>query len=83
LWATYLAPYSAQRQVRDEALELVVAVCPGPASKADANARLIAAAPEMLAALRSVLDAARVAHLDGEWLDSARAAIAKATGGDL
>jgi hypothetical protein len=35
----------------------------------------------MLAALRSVLGAARVAHLDGEWLDSARAAIAKAERG--
>lgn len=53
-----------------------------------ANARLIAAAPELLEALEGVFHACLLANedesipfeLDGDLLDAARAAIAKATG---
>jgi len=49
-----------------------------PLAHGEANARLIAAAPDLLAALRGIVDA-----LGGECFDwgPARAAIAKATGG--
>ena len=46
----------------------------------DANARLIAAAPELLAALQA-LAALPNKHRPEEMWDAARAAIAKATGG--
>lgn len=61
----------------------------------EANARLIAAAPDLLEALEGLLKATRMAHgwaqncgpqyadddavFVGEWIDEARAAIAKAT----
>ncbi len=51
----------------------------------EANARLIAAAPEMLAALEVVVESwtsqfERNGHLAPDWCKQARAAIAKATG---
>jgi hypothetical protein len=54
-----------------------------------ANARLIAAAPDLLAALQCLLDAVQDKHVQmqtglvvaGPAIDQARAAIAKATGG--
>lgn len=47
----------------------------------DANARLIAAAPELLRALNwMVLRAEEAGYPDGKCLEEARAAIAKATG---
>ncbi len=46
-------------------------------SEGFANARLIAAAPDLLEALK---DAVRDSESPGQWLDEARAAIAKATG---
>ena len=50
----------------------------------EANARLIAAAPELLAALNAALDDVDAARADGyeppAWAEAARAAIAKATG---
>jgi hypothetical protein len=53
------------------------------ARKAETNARLIAAAPELLEALRNITECAE-AGLDGAnmdlWIDQARAAIAKAEG---
>jgi hypothetical protein len=49
------------------------------ANESRANARLIAAAPDMLAALKRVL---AVADRKTEEFDAARAAIAKATGTD-
>ena len=51
--------------------------------EAEANARLIAAAPELLEALRVILDSvdAHKVRLDIYELELARAAIAKATGG--
>lgn len=45
-----------------------------------ANARLIAAAPELLAALGNLLSFCEKAHYDCTVLSEARAAIAKATG---
>lgn len=47
--------------------------------EAAANARLISAAPDLLAALKGVL---RVADRQTDEFDAARAAIAKAEGGD-
>lgn len=44
--------------------------------EAKANARLIAAAPELLEALNDLLEQSGI---DGLWADKARAAIAKAT----
>jgi hypothetical protein len=49
------------------------------AGEADANARLVAAAPELLAALKGVL---RVADRKTDEFDAARAAIAKAEGAE-
>ena len=60
--------------------------CPGIAAT-DANARLIAAAPDLLAALRALItewDRPREIPADPDWCDAivgqARAAIAKAEG---
>ena len=66
-----------------------------PNSEDEANAKLIAAAPDLLAALDGLLKATRKAaavaetandeyadtdaHFVGEWIDQAREAIAKAT----
>ncbi|HXJ14353.1 MAG TPA: hypothetical protein VNH19_18915 [Candidatus Limnocylindrales bacterium] len=50
----------------------------GTEQEARANARLIAAAPDLLAALQAVV---RVADRKTDEFDAARAAIAKATGG--
>ncbi len=48
-----------------------------------ANARLIAAAPELLEALTEITDAYSFYFKEGNpWGDKARAAIAKATGAD-
>lgn len=45
-----------------------------------ANARLIASAPDLLAALKMALDASEHCIDDKSWEDDARAAIAKARG---
>lgn len=45
-----------------------------------ANARLIAAAPELLAALKEVVEAQKGGYLGWGHIDAASAAIAKATG---
>lgn len=47
---------------------------------ARANARLIAAAPELLEALRDLAESVRAAGITGPYLDAADAAIAKAKG---
>ena len=59
-WKSYLTPYQAQRQIRDEAEEIVIAVVPnkGNTARCDADARLIAAAPEMREALQAYLNRA-------------------------
>ena len=46
----------------------------------EANARLIAAAPEMLAALEWAVETADTEQYDADWYAAARAAIAKAKG---
>lgn len=67
-----------------------IAECPLPQSggvfEVSSNARLIAAAPDMLAALKEMVDEADGISREHGWplasrLDRARAAIAKATGG--
>lgn len=71
---------------------LMVAVATtGSGTPTEANARLIAAAPELLEALQGVFNACLLANedeaipfeLDGDLLDAASAAIAKATGGEV
>ena len=54
-------------------------------SRGQANARLIAAAPDLLAALREIVAAVESGDIDGyspsgDWFREARAAIAKARG---
>ena len=56
---------------------IVVAELNGPEDAREVNARLIAAAPDLLAALQAVLS---VADRKTDEFDKARAAIAKATG---
>ena len=46
-----------------------------------ANARLIAAAPELLDALQEIVEAQKGGYLGCSHIDAASAAIAKATGG--
>lgn len=52
---------------------------PAHSAEADANARLIAAAPELLAALRAMLDMATDSRCHGPEIDQACNVIAKAT----
>jgi hypothetical protein len=52
-----------------------------PQDERDANARLIAAAPELLAALETVANSIAMGMTHNEVQAFARAAIAKATGG--
>ncbi len=57
-------------------------------SEADANARLIAAAPEMLAALKAICDSGNIDHgcqwtIDRADIDLAKAAISKAVGEEV
>lgn len=47
----------------------------------DANARLISAAPELLDALQEIVEAQKGGYLGWSHIDTASAAIAKATGG--
>ena len=49
-WRRYFVPYTGQHQIRDEAEEIVIAVIPTKARHEVANAHLIAAAPDLLAA---------------------------------
>jgi hypothetical protein len=67
-----------------------IAECKGFPASAEANARLISAAPELLEALRGLVGQAdaqfkvgdRHATFNKQTIDTARAAIAKATGGE-
>lgn len=49
-------------------------------SEVAANARLIAAAPDLLAALQWAVEAADINQYEADWYADARAAIAKAKG---
>ena len=56
---------------------------PDHKAEAEANARLIAAAPEMLAALEELLADKYLADpINADRMEKARAAVAKAKGGD-
>lgn len=61
------------------ACEAIVASVGCSAAEAESNARLIAAAPELLEALKLAIAAYENPNI---WLDDARAAIAKAEGGE-
>lgn len=73
-WTTFRAPHG-QMQIRDEAREIVIAALPDRGT-AHPNAHLIAAAPELLAALRNVLVDTCCLDLAGlsKWRDDMRAA---------
>ncbi len=64
----------------DRTLHLQVAACPDGyvAGENEANARLIAAAPELLEACIYLVQGIEACGLTGVYLDLARAAIAKA-----
>ena len=80
-WASRI-PFAIELEV-GHSVAPIADVCDQPA--AEANARLIAAAPELLAALKDVLRIAQAASVgvpgNSPRLDRARAAIAKAEGG--
>jgi hypothetical protein len=59
---------------------LLVAVAVGGLLGQEANARLIAAAPDLLAVLQELIDIEGPQPGTATWADKARAAIAKATG---
>lgn len=58
--------------------DFAVATCDGAIRRQEADARLIAAAPDLLNALRDMLDG--TGDITAERVGRARAAIAKATG---
>lgn len=73
------------RTIRDAQGEHIAHVCDldDAIPEATANARLMAAAPDLLAALRDLLDEADLGEVDeytAPKIEAARAAIARATG---
>jgi hypothetical protein len=80
-WHADLPEKIHPRFVRDTA-EVVIAYCDRGLEEAKANARLIAAAPELLASLRHAVEACEqewIGDSEPAWMIAARAAIAKAT----
>ena len=82
----HLVEIGANHPSNTPALALVTAPAGRPDSEAEANARLIAAAPELLAALECILKRYESAGVQcypeaRREVIAARAAIAKATGG--
>lgn len=70
--------------VHDEMFDIADVLC-DETGNAAANAQLLAAAPELLAALHEIVLAAEAGELDeygtsGDWFREAKAAITKATG---
>ena len=82
-WALVIRPRGPDEiRSSDERAELICEFPFGASdgSELEANARLIAAAPELLEALRDLAESVRAAGITGPYLDAADAAIAKATG---
>lgn len=76
------SPYGAFVEMSSKSMECPCIALGDTKERAEANARLIAAAPELLEALQklcAIQESGDVACWAGEW-DQARAAIAKATG---
>jgi hypothetical protein len=61
-------------------LAIAVGYACSPRDDAEANARLIASAPELLEALQSIIDSLAEGFISETCIDAARAAIRKATG---
>jgi hypothetical protein len=68
-------------EIGSEAVSLRLAFTHGEGDTDEANARLIAAAPELLEALKDLLYQAKLSENEGGWdFEQATAAIAKAEG---
>ena len=86
LWTiNKINPWTINYLLYDEPLSDVNVVCrmPNKNPKTEANAILIAAAPELLEALNGILDQCDLGEVNEETqplIDAAKAAIAKATG---
>ena len=81
-WSIKSAPHSVTHdRLRIESAEVIVASMwgdtIGPAGK---NGRLVSAAPDLLDALQNLIDRNLVRDENGEHMDQAKEAIAKATG---
>lgn len=77
-------PELIRAHVDGEMYDLASVLC-DETGNAAANARLMAAAPNLLAALREIVAAVETGDVDGyspsgDWFREAKAAIAKATG---
>jgi hypothetical protein len=70
----------AQVYIRGAAIADIYADNILPTGQGMANARLIAAAPELLNLVKNILPMAIKTDAGGQWVADARAAIAKATG---
>ena len=60
--------------------ERIAVICGGNSAKADANALLIATAPELLSDLKDMIDLAECSGLRSQAIKNARASVAKAEG---
>lgn len=86
LWKSgYSFSHEYIRDIKDAQGEIIAQVCDleKESDESTANARLIAAAPDLLAALRDLLDEADLNEVDeytAPKVEAARAAIARATG---
>ena len=78
-WVTSSLPNGTEWTVSADDGDMLADLTGCPNEKA--NARLIAAAPDLLALVLDALDDPDVDILGSEWVRDARAAIAKATGG--
>lgn len=79
-WIAWHAPDDGGEYAIRAATGIHVALTVGNTRTETANARLIAAAPELLEALKETLMLLQTFSPEGSGVESARAAIAKATG---